>query len=123
MKNNKKSNIPLYNGAHGSVRHIVKNKRYEFATGVIEMDGVNEDMFRGKISYDGFAQEKIDTFSMPLGKEVFDYGYVITTHKSQGSEFERVMVIEEGQNVWPDMWNRWLYTAVTRSQNELLIVG
>ncbi len=123
LKNNKRSNIPLYNGAHGTVRHIVKNSRFEFATGVIEMDGTNEDMFRGKIAYDGFSQEKIDAYSMPTGRDVFDYGYVITTHKSQGSEFRRVLVIEEGRDIWADTWNRWLYTAVTRSQSELLIVG
>ncbi len=60
---------------------------------------------------------------MPTGRDVFDYGYVITTHKSQGSEFRRVLVIEEGRDIWADTWNRWLYTAVTRSQSELLIVG
>jgi exodeoxyribonuclease-5 len=123
LKNNKKSNVPLYNGSHGTVRHIDKRNKYDYANAVIEMDGVSDDMFRGKITYDGFTQEKVDAWSMPQGREVFDYGYVITAHKSQGSEFERVMVIEEGRNIWQENWNRWLYTAVTRSQSELLIVG
>tara|TARA_Y100001934_G_C12034603_1_gene623008 strand:- start:117 stop:737 length:621 start_codon:yes stop_codon:yes gene_type:complete len=123
LKNNKQANIPLYNGAHGTVRHITKRRNMEYGTGVIDMDGLQEDMFRGKISYRAFAQEKVDAFSMPASQEVFDYGYVITAHKSQGSEFSRVMVIEEGKYVWAENWNRWLYTAVTRSQRELLIVG
>ena len=123
LKNNKKSNVPLYNGSHGTVRHIDKRNKYDYANAVIEMDGVADDMFRGKITYDGFTQEKVDAYSMPQGREVFDYGYVITAHKSQGSEFERVMVIEEGRNIWQENWNRWLYTAVTRSQRELLIIG
>ena len=123
LKNNKKSNVPLYNGSHGTVRHIMKRKNLDYANGVIEMDGVADDMFRGKISYEAFAKEKFDAWSTGPGKDVFDYGYVITAHKSQGSEFERVLVIEEGRNVWAENWNRWLYTSVTRSQKELLIVG
>ena len=123
LKNNKKSNIPLYNGAHGTVKHIVKNPHLNYARSVIEMDGVNEDMFRGKILYESFAKEKFSAYHSDSGKEVFDYGYAITAHKSQGSEFENVMVIEEGKYVWRENWNRWLYTAVTRSQKQLLIVG
>ena len=59
------------------------------------MDGVNEDMFRGKILYESFAKEKFSAYHSDSGKEVFDYGYAITAHKSQGSEFENVMVIEK----------------------------
>jgi len=123
LKNNKRSNIPLYNGAHGTIRHIIKNPHIDYARSVIEMDGVNEDMFRGKVLYEPFAKEKYDSYNSARSKEVFDYGYAITAHKSQGSEFEKVMVIEEGKYVWRENWNKWLYTAVTRSQRELLIVG
>jgi|TARA_B110000495_G_C23038578_1_gene621429 exodeoxyribonuclease-5 len=123
LKNNKRSNVPLYNGAHGTLRHIVKNPRLEYANSVIEMDGVNEDMFRGKMLYGAFAKEKFNSYETAPGQEVFDYGYAITAHKSQGSEFEKVMVIEEGKYVWRENWNKWLYTAVTRSSGQLLIVG
>lgn len=123
LKNNKRSNIPLYNGAHGTLRHIIKNSRLEYANSVVEMDGVNEDMFRGKMLYGAFAKEKFNSYETAPGREVFDYGYAITAHKSQGSEFEKVMVIEEGKYVWRENWNKWLYTAVTRSSDQLLIVG
>jgi len=95
----------------------------EYANSVVEMDGVNEDMFRGKMLYGAFAKEKFNSYETAPGREVFDYGYAITAHKSQGSEFEKVMVIEEGKYVWRENWNKWLYTAVTRSSNQLLIVG
>jgi len=123
LKNNKRSNVPLYNGAHGTIRHITKHSHLDYARSVIEMDGVTDDMFRGKILYGAFSQEKFNSYETAPGKEVFDYGYAITAHKSQGSEFEKVMVIEEGKYVWKENWNKWLYTAVTRSSDELLIVG
>ena len=50
----------------------------------------------------------------------FDYGYCITTHKSQGSEYGKVLVFEEylkgGEH------DRWLYTAATRAKDRLVIV-
>ncbi len=54
----------------------------------------------------------------------FDYGYCITCHKSQGSEMKNVMVIEE-RNYYmsDDIWSRWLYTAVTRSRENLIIIS
>lgn len=55
----------------------------------------------------------------------FDYGYCITVHKSQGSEWGNVVVLEEKSPYWSegDMWRRWLYTAVTRARDRLLIVS
>lgn len=54
----------------------------------------------------------------------FDYAYCITCHKSQGSEMNNVMVIEE-RNYYmnDDIWSRWLYTAVTRSRKNLIIIS
>lgn len=55
----------------------------------------------------------------------FDYGYCITVHKSQGSEWGNVIVLEEKAAWWSsgDMWRRWLYTAVTRARDRLVIVS
>ena len=51
----------------------------------------------------------------------FDYGYAITAHKSQGSEYDKVLVFEED---FPrgDEHKHWLYTAVTRAKEKLVIV-
>lgn len=50
---------------------------------------------------------------------LLDYSYCITAHKSQGSEWESVCVIEE---LWPGKWDsaRWRYTAITRASKKLL---
>ncbi len=54
---------------------------------------------------------------------MFDYGYCITCHKAQGSEWGAVVVIDERSNYsTDDDYKRWLYTAVTRSSNRLFIV-
>ena len=50
-----------------------------------------------------------------------DLGYVITTHKSQGSEFDDVIVVL-GRSVFGMLNRRNLYTAVTRARNSVNIV-
>jgi exodeoxyribonuclease-5 len=54
--------------------------------------------------------------------EQFDFGYAITVHKSQGSQFQRVLLFEEYLGRGADH-NKWLYTAVTRAVDKLIIVG
>ena len=52
----------------------------------------------------------------------FAYGYAITTHKAQGSEWPRVMVLEERFPFDREEHKRWLYTACTRASEKLLLV-
>lgn len=49
-----------------------------------------------------------------------DYGYCITCHKSQGSEWDTVLVYDEWMpsRIW-DM-KRWRYTAITRAAKRLI---
>ncbi|QRE00419.1 DNA helicase [Burkholderia phage BCSR52] len=47
----------------------------------------------------------------------FDYGYCLTVHKSQGSEWEKVGVIEENLRSMP--YAQIMYTAITRAITRL----
>jgi exodeoxyribonuclease-5 len=51
----------------------------------------------------------------------FEYGYCISCHKAQGSEFESAIVFDESYAFKEDK-NRWLYTAITRAKSRLIIV-
>ena len=52
----------------------------------------------------------------------FDYGYCITGHKSQGSEYEKVLVIEERYPFDKEEHLRWLYTCCTRASEKLVLI-
>ena len=52
----------------------------------------------------------------------FAFGYAITTHKAQGSEWDKVLVIEEKFPFPKEEHARWLYTAVTRASEKLVLV-
>lgn len=53
----------------------------------------------------------------PKGVTLWMRGYCITAHASQGSEFDRVLVLEQLAKIWEPA--RWRYTAATRAAKSL----
>jgi len=51
----------------------------------------------------------------------FDWGYALTVHKAQGSQFENVLLFDHSRVFRREKW-QWLYTGVTRAQEKLTIV-
>lgn len=59
------------------------------------------------------------------GGQIFrwDFGYAITVHKSQGSQWDNVLLIDDGHLSWkPEERNKWMYTAMTRAANTLTVL-
>lgn len=51
--------------------------------------------------------------------EEFDYGYALTVHKSQGSQWNNVVLLDE----WFSSDRvKWLYTAITRAAEQITVV-
>lgn len=63
----------------------------------------------------GTTIPKVDKKSLVIA----DYGYAITCHKAQGSEWGKVIIYDEWMP--PSVWSmkRWRYTAITRAAKEL----
>lgn len=71
---------------------------------------------------DSFA--KFDENGEPVGVfqlNRFEFGYCISCHKAQGSEFDKVVVFDESYAFKEDK-HRWLYTAITRAKEKLVLV-
>lgn len=50
----------------------------------------------------------------------FEYAYAITCHLAQGSEYDKVLVYNE--DIYDrEFYRKWLYTAITRSSNCLIL--
>lgn len=60
---------------------------------------------------------------LPKGTHVdhFDWGFVLTCHKAQGSQWPRISVVDDSSAFREDA-NRWLYTAITRAESELTLM-
>lgn len=50
------------------------------------------------------------------------WGYAITCHKAQGSQWENVIVFDDGLGRTAEDRARWLYTAITRAEQGLVIL-
>ncbi|HEY4201365.1 MAG TPA: AAA family ATPase [Devosiaceae bacterium] len=70
-----------------------------------------------------FAGEE-DTLSWPERRQYdeFTFGYCLTVHKSQGSQWDDVYLFDESF-VFREERQRWLYTAVTRAAEKITVVS
>jgi exodeoxyribonuclease-5 len=50
------------------------------------------------------------------------WGYAITCHKAQGSQWTNIVVYDDGLSRTAEDRNRWLYTAITRAERGLVIL-
>lgn len=66
-----------------------------------------------------FAGQELDHWTR-LSAEEFDYGYALTCHKSQGSQWNDVLILDESQ-VFRHNARRWLYTAITRAAEKVTV--
>jgi exodeoxyribonuclease-5 len=51
------------------------------------------------------------------------WGYAITCHKAQGSQYPTVIIVDDGFGRSAEERNQWLYTAITRAERGLLILA
>ena len=51
----------------------------------------------------------------------FDYGYAISCHASQGSEFDNIVVFDESF-AFREFAPNWLYTALTRAKKKVIVI-
>lgn len=54
----------------------------------------------------------------------FTFGYALTCHKAQGSQWGNVLIIDESRVFRQrEVQQKWLYTAITRAQDRVTVVG
>ena len=85
-------------------------------------------LYKGLISKSQFGAPTALNFTNKRAQimrgDLFDFGYALTVHKAQGSQAKRVILFEERfKQMDEEQWKRWLYTAVTRAEEELYIFG
>ena len=101
-------NIPdenIYNGDIGTIIRIVDAKTSESKKTEIYIN-----YYGNIIKY------------LPKDLAQIKHGYVISVHKSQGSEFDTVIIITSNQHKRM-LYKKLIYTAVTRAKRKLIIIG
>jgi exodeoxyribonuclease-5 len=123
LRNNHEKHI--FNGMTGTIQKISDDAQLWYKAH-IQMDG-EEGMYKGLISKDQFTSDAALNFtnkrSAIMAGDLFDFGYALTVHKAQGSQAKRVILFEERFAKMDNLqWKRWLYTGVTRAEEELYII-
>lgn len=119
----------LANGLIGTIEHIYKSDDFFLKTKLLADFNTDDSAFYDlsmdyKLFVDGKPLVDKDNWRM-YPKEIrpmeFDYAYAITVHKSQGSEYNRVVLFNEYLGRDREQYLRWLYTGITRSSEKLVI--
>lgn len=120
LRNNRKK--ALFNGGLWRVKARAQSKSRivtmrlvpdeELAAKAVKVS-VRSDCFEGGIESIPWEQRK------PYDE--FDFGYVLTVHKSQGSQWDDVVLFDESF-AFQESRARWLYTGITRAAKRLSIV-
>lgn len=122
-----KQQYGLFNGMIGNLQQIRDQDENFFVVNITFEDG--QQNFEGLVVKKQFGANTALNFgrqwrALTLKAELFDFAYAITVHKAQGSQAQRVILFEERFKQMSDLdWRRWLYTAVTRAEEELIILG
>ena len=90
--------------------------------GILHLD--NKMILTGEKCVDWKTEYKINRNEKTRGliPKEFTYGYAITGHKSQGSEYPKVLGIEDRFPFDKTEHARWLYTVATRAEEKFVLL-
>lgn len=124
---NLNEDIYLINGLIGYVTSILSEDKYEksyFSDINFKPDFLSNSYFEDiKIDLRYLHEEDMSikqNYIMEEDGNLFEYGYAITSHLSQGSQYRNVLVYNESFGSH-DNYRRMLYTAVTRAEKGLIL--
>jgi exodeoxyribonuclease V len=111
----------LLNGSLWTVRRVLNHSNNVLLLDVVPDDDpdashivkTHSAFFRGaaNLELSRFQQRELDQF---------DFGYALTVHKAQGSQWPNVAVFDESEISRQDA-RKWLYTAITRASDTVTV--
>ena len=121
LRNNRRKG--LFNGALWVVKERPKARRQIIGMRLKPEDDQDAKLLKVSVRPECFtgAIEQVEWLQRKRYDE-FDFGYVLTVHKSQGSQWDDVVLFDESF-AFPDSRDRWLYTGVTRGAKRVSVVG
>ena len=120
LRNDKKKG--LLNGGIWIVKSAAAERNGKLRYGVVPDDDPAKKPLRIAVRPEYFTQgEEAVAPAFRRTSDAFDFGYVLTVHKAQGSQWNDVVLFDES-GAFREHRNRWLYTGITRAAETLTIV-
>ncbi|OLP61343.1 ATP-binding protein [Xaviernesmea oryzae] len=120
-------NDPAKGLLNGSLWQVMTSSKETVKPGInLMIRPEDDDMDRGaakiKLLKAAFEESEGEIpWSTRKRYDEFDYGYALTVHKAQGSQWNNVVLFDESF-AFRDSRERWLYTGITRAAETLTIV-
>ncbi len=111
----------LLNGGTWTVKAVLPQRRGKLRMSVVPDDDGSRKPLRIGVLPQFFNSEDEIPYALRRGSDEFDYGYALTVHKAQGSQWDDVVLFDESF-AFREHRNRWLYTGITRAAERLTIV-
>jgi len=120
LRNNRRKG--LFNGGLWMVKEGPSARRQILKMRLKPDEDLGSRMIKVSVRTECFTGA-IEQFEWPQRKpyDEFDFGYVLTVHKSQGSQWDDVVLFDES-GAFQENRDRWLYTGVTRAAKRLTVV-
>jgi ATP-dependent exoDNAse (exonuclease V) alpha subunit len=119
LKNDRKKG--LLNGSLWNVQTAGTVRRKKIRMTVVPEEDSTHKPLRIGVLPEFFTSEEEIPYALRRDSDEFDYGYALTVHKAQGSQWDNVVLFDES-GAFRDHRARWLYTAVTRAAETLTVV-
>lgn len=119
LRNNRKKG--LLNGGLWVVKEVGAPKRGQFALRVAPEEKPDGKAIAVTVPPHCFDPEAGEVpYAAGRTGEAFDYGYALTVHKAQGSQWEDVVLLDESF-AFSEYRERWLYTGLTRAERKVTV--
>jgi exodeoxyribonuclease V len=113
---------PLFNGGLWRVKARAQSKSRIVTMRLVPDEELAAKAVKVSVRADCFAGGIEDIpWEQRRPYDEFDFGYVLTVHKSQGSQWDDVVLFDESF-AFQESRARWLYTGITRAAKRLSIV-
>ena len=120
LRNNRKK--ALFNGGLWRVKARAQSKSRIVTMRLVPDEELAAKAVKVSVRADCFAGGIEDIpWEQRRPYDEFDFGYVLTVHKSQGSQWNDVVLFDESF-AFQESRARWLYTGITRAAKRLSIV-
>lgn len=119
LKNDRKKG--LLNGGIWNVKQLTTPRAGKLRMTVTPEEDPTRKPLRVRVLPAFFESEDEIPYALRRDSDEFDYGYALTVHKAQGSQWNEIVLFDESY-AFREHRSRWLYTGITRAAERITIV-
>lgn len=119
LKNDRKKG--LLNGGIWTVKQLAPARSGKLRMSLVPEEDAARKPLRVRVLPAFFESEEEIPYALRRDSDEFDFGYALTVHKAQGSQWNDMVLFDESY-AFREHRSRWLYTGITRAAERITIV-